>query len=258
MLRRKHLPHQHAPIPPAKSLAHLNIPPTKPSVALQPLFSTHPAKNFVFHLLAHHAKTLHPKSALDAGCGDLRNLRHFPRDYVGITREAAFYFMGLAREENQDWILNNGPPRAYVTALESDFSAAGSFDLCVCTHTLFYIAEKKPDVIARLVERVNVGGSFIVNDDIDHLPMHLDIVGPQFAALEVIYYGCARTNAFEPNPRKSFALSLEEMNTPNTPEGHSHFYLLATKKKLPASSEIPAEKTRLRDNLFALHAHAAD
>lgn len=228
------------------------IPPEKPRVPLTPLLSSHPAKNFVFHLLARHTRELQPGSVLDAGCGDLRNLRHFPKDYVGITREAALYFAGLDRAENQDWIRANGAPTVFLTALENDFSSVGAFDLCVSTHTLTYLADKKCDVIARLIERVNEGGSFIMNGNLEALPGCLELVGRQFADIELIYCGSERTNVFESDPEKSFALSAEEMNAPNIPNGHSDFYLLATQKKFAAATAVPAKKIRLSDNLFAI------
>ena len=234
------------------SVTQPRVAPNKPHLPLNPLFSTHPRKNFVLHLLAHHAGELEPESVLDAGCGDLRNLPHFPRGYVGITREAALYFAGLERPENQAWIRANGSPAVYLTALENDFSSVGAFDLCVSTHTLSYLAHKKYDVITRLIERVNDGGSFIMDGGIHSLPTCLEIVGRQFAAVELIYCGTDRTNIFEPNPDKSFALSVEEMNAPNTPEGHSDFYMLATEKKFAAAVAIPARKIHLRDNLFAI------
>ena len=229
-----------------------HIAPNKPRVPLNPLFSTHPSKNFVLHLLAHHTRALKPTSVLDAGCGDLRNLQYFPRDYVGITREAALYFAGLERPVNQDWIRAHGTPTVYLTALENDFSSVGAFDLCVCTHTLSYLADKRYDVITRLIERVNEGGSLIMNGDLETLRACLDTASRQFGSVEVIYCGSERTNVFESDPQKSFALSIEEMDTPNTQEGHSDFYLLATQKKSAAVPPTPARKIHLRDNLLAI------
>lgn len=231
--------------------ANVTVAETKPQVPLRPLFSTHPAKNYAYHLLALHAAELKPNKVLDAGCGKLRNLRHFSGGYVGITLQAMFYFSGLERPENQDWIRTHGQPLAYIVPLESDFSSVGAFDLCICTNTLSCVETKK-DIVTRLAERVNTQGSLIVSDERESLPDVLDALSPAFTSLTLIYYGSERTNRFEPDSSTSFALSLEEMNASNTPAGHSHFYVLATGKKFEASPSAPSLKIPLRGNLYVI------
>jgi len=223
----------------------------KPRVALNPLFSTHPVKNYIYHLLAQHIKELGPQSLLDAGCGDLRCLRHFPANYVGITREASFYFSGLERPENQEWITAHGQPRAYLTLFENDFSSIGAFDLCVCMNALQFNAYEN-GVLARLFDRINLGGSYIMNNSVEYLPGYLDMARRHFAAVEVIYCGTERTDLFESNPQKSYALAIEEMNAPNRPDGHLFFYLIATGKKSPPAKPSSATHVHVRGNLYTI------
>jgi hypothetical protein len=132
--------------------------PRKPIVPLDRPLSPNPSKNYILNLLSHHIARANPSVSLDAGAGagELRNLWMFPGKYVGISHRRDTYCRGLKRPPNPQVIQKRGRPAVYLVRLESDFSFLGSFDLCVSTFTLGYVADRL-DVITRLSERVAAG-----------------------------------------------------------------------------------------------------
>jgi SAM-dependent methyltransferase len=199
-----------------------------------------PAKNYFFNLLYQDIAAVRPARALDAGMGRLRNYWMFPGKYVGIGRHKIPAMQGIELPEHVAMMQERGIPELYLMLLESDFSFLGEFDLCVSTFTLCY-AKDSVDVVSRLAERLRPGGSLLFQDTLEKTEQYLKALAPHFEHVEAIYWGMANTNFFmEPFVKPEFsALQRQEMEAPNTPEGHSDVYIRATGKRTGAAPAAP-------------------
>jgi hypothetical protein len=215
-----------------------------------------PSVNYMLHLLAHHINSLNPLRSLDAGAGELRNYWMFPNHYVGISRNRAEFFRGMEIMFTPQIQLVKPRPEVYLMRLESDFSFLGEFDLCVCTRTIFYVADRF-DVLQRLSARVKEGGALIFDDDIVHLDRYLDLLNDQYESISVIYWALDGCNETCPNmpewshekpPETFIRLTDKEMHAPNCRDGHSRFYLFGQNKKRVTQATIGARPEIIDDN----------
>lgn len=224
-----------------------------------------PSVNYMFHLLAHHIKSVNPRRGLDAGAGELRNYWMFPNNYIGISHNRADYFRGM--KTTVPHLLTVKPkPKVYLMRLESDFSFLGEFDLCVCTRTLLYVADHV-DVVRRLSERVDKGGALIVENEIAHVDRYLALLNNQYEDVSVTYWaydGCNEMCSDMPEwsdtkpPQAFIDLTNREMHAPNVREGHSRFLLFAKNKKIMAHPKSGARPEIMFDNgLFIVKADIA-
>ena len=215
----------------------------KPKVDLVGFPYAHsPSKNYFRHLLERDIKTLAPRRSLDAGCGELRNFRMFPGDYVGIGRSYDDYFVGVERE-NASAHPPRKPPEVYLMRLESDFSFIGPVDLSVCTNVMGYIGDKAA-LLRKLASLTNKGGALLVDDVVAEYDLYVDTLSALFDHLEIVFWGyegCAFSEE-SITPEEITDLSRVEMFTPNEMEGHKAFYIRAMGKKTPpiAPGERPA------------------
>ena len=186
-----------------------------------------------------------PIRALDAGCGRLRHLGMFRYYYVGISHDVADCLAGLQEDYNVVPLASGEKPEIYLMRLESDFSFLGPFDMCVCTDTIYYVQDPL-DLVIRLANLVQKNGALILSDiDLARLPDYLALLKHRFADIETIYWGHADLNRYdkawsEEDIRK---LTRAEMEKPNTPDQHSHFYIRASGKHvapLDLTSPMPA------------------
>lgn len=190
-----------------------------------------PSKNYFRHVLERDIKMLAPRRSLDAGCGELRNFRMFPGEYVGIGRSYNDYFVGLDRE-NSSPNPPRKPPEVYLMRLESDFSFIGPVDMSVCTNVMGYIDDKAA-LLRKLADVTKKGGALLVDDVVANHDLYVDTLSALFDQLEVIFWGyegCAFSEE-SITPEEITDLSRVEMFTPNEMQGHRAFYIRATGKK---------------------------
>ena len=216
-------------------------PKNKPKLELAAFPYAHsPSKNYFRHMLAREIAALAPRRSLDAGCGELRNFRMFPNDYVGIGRSYDDYFVGLERETGSPNPPRK-PPEVYLMRLESDFSFIGPVDLSVCTNVMGYIDDKAA-LLRKLANLTRKGGALMVDDVVAQFDLYVDTLTPLFDQLEVVFWGyegCAFSEE-SITTEEITALSRVEMFTPNEMEGHRAFYIRATGKKTAAV--VPGER----------------
>jgi len=211
----------------------------KPQIPLMKL-SDNPSKNYVFNLLRHHIAEINPARALDAGCGDLRNLWMFPGTYVGITAHRFTFELALQREPNPQIIQKRGLPTIYVMRLETEFSFLGAFDLCVSTFTLIYLKDPV-HVIARLSERVKQGGALIVQLGPEYHARAMAVLEPHYASVEAVFCGAPELNTFaDRSDAQIEELTRAEMAAPNVPGEHAYLYICARGKRAPESPSLAA------------------
>ena len=212
----------------------------KPQFELLPFTTAkNPAKNYIFNLLYSVVQEAAPARALDAGAGELRNRWMFPEAYFGITLHEAQYWQGIARNKKAP-LRPTGETQVYVMRLESDFSFLGPMDLVVCTHTIYYVADRA-DVIARLVDRIRAGGALFLHDKMEGLDVALRVLEPLFEDVQLIY--CAADGVdmptFDGRMAEVMSLSKLEMSMPNRPEGHGQFCIIGRRKIGPAGPQSP-------------------
>ena len=142
----------------------------------------------------------------------------------------------MRRKENIQRIQKHGPPKVYLTRLESDFSFLGDFDLCVSTFTLHYV-KNVTDVVARISARVRLGGSLILQYDISRANEILNILKGEYDDIRVTYWGRPHCHIYpdDQSVEHLVALVREELAIPNFPEGHTQVYICARGKKNPPS-----------------------
>jgi SAM-dependent methyltransferase len=224
----------------------------KPAIDINFRAVNNPAKNYFFNLLYQDIAAARPARALDAGMGRLRNYWMFPGKYVGIGRHKAPAVQGIELAEHVAMMRERGLPELYLMLLESDFSFLGEFDLCVSTFTLCY-AKDSVDVVCRLAERLRPGGTLLFQDTPEKAARYLEALAPHFEEVEAIYWGMPHTNFFmEPFDKPRFTeLQREEMEAPNTPDGHSELYIRATGKRSGAAPAAPVPEI-VTDGLLRL------
>lgn len=215
----------------------------KPVIDINFRAVNNPAKNYIFNLLHQDIQAAGPERSLDAGMGKLRNYWMFPGRYVGIGRHKMPAMQGIQMPENAQFMRERGLPELYLMLMESDFSFLGAFDLCVSTFTLCY-AKDSYDVVGRLAARLRRGGTLLFQDTRDKAERYRQLLLPHFERVEIVYWGMQHTNVFiEPFVKPQFAeLQRQEMEAPNTPEGHSDIYVRATGKKTDAAPAAPVPK----------------
>jgi hypothetical protein len=225
----------------------------KPVVPIKFRSVNNPAKNYIFNLLYHDIQAANPGRSLDAGMGRMRNFWMFPGKYVGIGVKKADTESGLRLEDNIAVMRERGEPELYLALLEKDISFLGDFDLCVSTFTLIYV-EDKLDTVARLSDRVRRGGTLLFQvPALGTGEEYLRLLSPHYDTVEIVYWGMAHTNFFmEPFDKPRFKeLERAEMEAPNTPEGHSDFYVRAFGKRTDPSPQGPTPEL-IRDGLFRI------
>lgn len=224
------------------------VPPDKLKMdVLTRWLTANPAKNHAFHMLLMHARMLRPSRSLDAGAGELRNFWMFPKGYTGIALSPYQLRVGLERPPTPELTERGWIPDLYAMRLQSDFSFLGTFDFAVSTNTLVYVPEYA-DVAARMSDRVREGGSMIITDDMPRLDDYVRVLAPHYKNLVIFYWGygpCVDYLTdmplwdYEPVTPRFRELTELELSRPNTPDGHKHFYLIASKKKSGPGPEGP-------------------
>ena len=206
-----------------------------------------PSKNYFRHMLERDIKMLAPRRSLDAGCGELRNFRMFPGEYVGIGRSYDDYFVGVDRE-NASAYPPKKPPEVYLMRLESDFSFIGPVDLAVCTNVMGYIDDKAA-LLRKLASLTNRDGALLVDDVVAHHDLYVDTLSALFDQIEIVFWGyegCAFSEE-SITPEEITDLSRVEMFTPNEMQGHRAFYIRATGKKTAAAAATAARPAMISD-----------
>ncbi len=201
----------------------------KPIVPINFRAVNNPAKNYMYNLLYHDIQAAAPARSLDAGMGRMRNFWMFPGKYVGIGVNRSDTAEGLDLQDNIVITRERGVPELYLMLLDRDMSFLGDFDLCVSTFTLIYVKDTL-DVVGRLSDRVRRGGTLLFQtpaegngDDL------LGLLSPHYEKVEIVYWGMEHTNFFMnkfDKPRLN-ELQRAEMEAPNSPKGHSDFYVRA-------------------------------
>ena len=216
-------------------MAMLLVSLTKPFIDTGLILSANPSKNYILNLLRAKIQEFAPTQSLDAGTGLLRNYWMFPGDYTGTSISMSEVRSALADKRIQRQIAKRSTPRIFLTRLDSDLSYLGSFEMCVCTHTLSYVSDAAQSVrnLSRLVVK---GGTLILQGEIEELSSILNELGGDYADIEIVYYGIPQSDYQLPayDIAEYERLTKIELEAKNIPEGHSNFFIVARNKKFPA------------------------